>query len=115
MKPEATKHAMKLNQQNRLEVDPGWCFGRQGPMHLPTRISSPFRDFLIVFFFVFLFDFLGSIFDCLSFFFCFVFKCLVCFFGVQFVVFHEPGENKTFVFFAGLLVPAQVFGGLRRQ
>jgi len=30
----ATQHAMKLNQQNRLELDPGWCFGRQGPMYL---------------------------------------------------------------------------------
>eukprot|EP00913_Durusdinium_trenchii_P023826 g22376.t1 len=30
----ASKHAMKLTQQNRLEIDPGWCYGRQGPMYL---------------------------------------------------------------------------------
>ena len=29
-----SKHAMSLNQQNRLEVDPGWCYGRQGPLYL---------------------------------------------------------------------------------
>ena len=23
-------HAMTLNEQNRLEIDPGWCYGRQG-------------------------------------------------------------------------------------
>lgn len=31
-----SKHAMSLNQQNRLEVDPGWCYGRQGPLYLVT-------------------------------------------------------------------------------
>ena len=25
----ASAHAMNLNQQNRLEIDPGWCYGRQ--------------------------------------------------------------------------------------
>ncbi len=30
----ASKHAMKLAQQNRLEIDPGWCYGRQGPLYL---------------------------------------------------------------------------------
>ena len=30
----ASKHAMKLTQQNRLEIDPGWCYGRQGPLYL---------------------------------------------------------------------------------
>ena len=29
-----SKHAMSLNQQNRLEVEPGWCYGRQGPLYL---------------------------------------------------------------------------------
>ena len=30
----ASAHAMNLNQQNRLEIDPGWCYGRQGPLYL---------------------------------------------------------------------------------
>ena len=29
-----SKLAMSLNQQNRLEIDPGWCYGRQGPLYL---------------------------------------------------------------------------------
>ena len=30
----ASAHAMDLNQQNRLELDPTWCYGRQGPLYL---------------------------------------------------------------------------------
>ena len=30
----ASKHGMKLAQQNRLEIEPGWCYGRQGPLYL---------------------------------------------------------------------------------
>ncbi|OLP96966.1 hypothetical protein AK812_SmicGene20728 [Symbiodinium microadriaticum] len=34
VKDPVSKHAMKLNQLNRMEIDPGWCYGRQGPLYL---------------------------------------------------------------------------------
>ena len=34
VKDPVSKHAMKLNRLNRLEIEPGWCYGRQGPMYL---------------------------------------------------------------------------------
>ena len=34
IKDPVSKHAMKLNQLNRLEIEPGWCYGRQGPLYL---------------------------------------------------------------------------------
>eukprot|EP00931_Biecheleriopsis_adriatica_P087894 TRINITY_DN622_c0_g1_i3.p1 TRINITY_DN622_c0_g1~~TRINITY_DN622_c0_g1_i3.p1 ORF type:complete len:1537 (-),score=270.87 TRINITY_DN622_c0_g1_i3:83-4609(-) len=46
-----SKHAMSLNQQNRLEIEPGWCFGMQGPLYMvacainSTTYSGDFEQF----------------------------------------------------------------------
>ncbi|CAE8733144.1 unnamed protein product, partial [Polarella glacialis] len=34
MEDAVSKHAMRLNQQNTLTMDPSWCFGEQGPLYL---------------------------------------------------------------------------------
>lgn len=40
----ASKHGMKLAQQNRLEIDPGWCYGRQAAVLSGVhQIPPPFR------------------------------------------------------------------------